>query len=169
MRKKYKHFISLGYFCSPAMKLGKIGLRDCSSPFDWCISDIDGVYRCIKGGFQSFLDYKYSFQNKTYHRIYKNIYYGIEFYHDFDAYKALDLQLESVKIKYERRIRRFYQNIHEPTFFIRYISAENCLKESEWLQENYKELLRLLKSYNRENELLFVANSDLLLVGVGSC
>lgn len=106
-------------------------------------------------------------QNKTYHRIYKNTYYGIEFYHDFDAYKALDLQLESVKIKYERRIRRFYQNIHEPTLFIRYISAENCQKENEWLQENYKELLKLLKAYNGENELLFIANSDLLLVGVG--
>lgn len=138
MRKKYKHFISLGYFCSPAMELEKIGLRDCSSPFDWCISDIDGVYRCIKDGFQSFLDYKYLSQNKTYHRIYKNTYYGIEFYHDFDAYKALDLQLESVKSKYERRIKRFYKNIHEPTLFIRYISAENCSKESEWLQETIR-------------------------------
>lgn len=40
--KKYENFISLGYFCSVALELQRLGLRSCSSPFDWCISEWSG-------------------------------------------------------------------------------------------------------------------------------
>ena len=42
--KEYKHFISLGYFCSVAMELERFGLRSESGPFDWVISDMRGGY-----------------------------------------------------------------------------------------------------------------------------
>jgi len=41
------HYISLGYFCSIAMDLEKLGLRTESSPFDWLISDFEGVIRAL--------------------------------------------------------------------------------------------------------------------------
>lgn len=34
----YKHVISLGSFCSPALKIERLGLRDGSYPFDWVLS-----------------------------------------------------------------------------------------------------------------------------------
>lgn len=37
------NYISLGYFCSIAMDLEKLGLRNESLPFDWVISDFEGV------------------------------------------------------------------------------------------------------------------------------
>lgn len=40
----YQNYISLGYFCGVAQDLEKLGLRNTSSPFDWCITDLGGGY-----------------------------------------------------------------------------------------------------------------------------
>ena len=56
--KKYKHFISLGYFCSVALELERIGLRNCSSPFDWCITEWKGLEKALTTRFQNFLKYE---------------------------------------------------------------------------------------------------------------
>lgn len=37
--KKYESVISLGYFCSVAIELEKMGIRNFSTPFDWLITD----------------------------------------------------------------------------------------------------------------------------------
>ena len=34
----FDHVISLGWFCSPAHEIRRIGLRDASYPFDWLIT-----------------------------------------------------------------------------------------------------------------------------------
>ncbi len=39
---KFEHVISLGFFCSPALELKKLGFRDASYPFDWVISEWGG-------------------------------------------------------------------------------------------------------------------------------
>lgn len=54
----YKHVISLGYFCSVALELERIGLRNTAYPFDWCISDFSGVIEAIENGFSEWLDSK---------------------------------------------------------------------------------------------------------------
>lgn len=50
------HYISLGYFCSIAMELERLGLRSESSPFDWLISDFEGVIHAIENHFEDFLN-----------------------------------------------------------------------------------------------------------------
>lgn len=35
---KFKHIISLGSFCSPALEIERHGFRDASYPFDWVLS-----------------------------------------------------------------------------------------------------------------------------------
>lgn len=35
MEENYRHFISLGFFCSVASELERYGLRSASGPFDW--------------------------------------------------------------------------------------------------------------------------------------
>lgn len=158
--KKYKHFISLGYFCSVAQELERIGLRDCSSPFDWCISDWKGVERAISTHFENFLNYENLYQDKTEPLHYKDMEYNIAFFHDFDKYKSLSEQLASVQKKYERRIERFYKDIAEPTLFVRYICDECGREEIDYIEENYTKIVELLKSFNSNNEIIFIANEE---------
>lgn len=129
--KKYHHYISLGFFYSVALELERIGLRSTSSPFDWCISNFEGVIEAINNRFVDFFNYDYLFQSDKEHQNYLNTKYNIWFYHDFDKYHTLESQLQEVKQKYDRRINRFYEDISEPTLFIRYIlTMERMLPES---------------------------------------
>ena len=156
-------YISLGYFCSLAMDLEKLGLRSESSPFDWLISDFEGVIRAIENNFDGFLACEDLSQNTANRAIYKNTYYNVDFYHDFDSRYPLRDQLPEVERKYRRRIDRFYESIKEPTLFIRYISDEELVdgksKELLWIEENFDRVMNLLRSFNAENDILFIANT----------
>ena len=161
----YTNYISLGYFCSVAEELEKRGLRSASYPFDWTISDFEGVINAIKNNFSQFLDYEYLYQNSKNHSHYRDKLYKISFFHDFNKYKALSTQLKEVTNKYSRRIDRFYSSIKEPTLFIRYISDEtkdNSGKsvELKYIEENYETIIQLLKSFNPDNNIVFIANSN---------
>ncbi len=160
---QYKHFISLGYFCSVALELERVGLRSTSSPFDWCIADFKGALDAIENHFANLLDYSYLLQSDTARDYYFNKKYKIWFFHDFDKYHSLTDQLPSVKEKYSRRIERFYKNIQEPTLFVRYISDEklndkNRSIELEWIENNQAHILGLLRSFNQDNNIIYIAN-----------
>lgn len=122
--KQYKNFISLGYFCSVALELEKIGLRSTSSPFDWVISNYEGVINAIQNHFEDFLSYDHLLQSESIRKRYFDEKYRMWFFHDFDQYHSLKAQLPDVKAKYLRRIDRFYEDIKQPTLFVRYISDE---------------------------------------------
>ena len=163
--EKYCNFISLGYFCSVATELEKLGFRSASYPFDWTISNFEGVIDAINSNFEDFLDYNLLRQSNTNKSHYFNVKYRIWFYHDFDSYLSLRRQLPNVKKKYNRRIERFYNSISEPTLFFRYISDEICDEnnksvELDFIEKNYHDILSLLKSYNSKNEIVFIANSS---------
>lgn len=171
--KKFTHFISLGYFCSVALELERMGLRSTSSPFDWCISEFKGVINAIDNHFEEYLAYEVLAQDKESHGRYKNEKYNVAFWHDFNKYVSLKEQISDVQKKYDRRIERFYENICEPTLFVRYISdelltSEGKSEELEYIESNYIKILSLLKSYNSENEIIFIANkgvnSDLIKI-----
>lgn len=156
------NYISLGYFCSIASELERYGLRTQSSPFDWVISDFEGVLMAIRFHFADFLKYELLYQSKECHSHYRNNKYGINFYHDFDKYLSLEKQLPKVKQKYDRRIERFYKTISQPTLFIRYISDEVLVdgvsKELIYIENNYDDIINLIKSFNPDNDILFIAN-----------
>ncbi len=166
------NFISLGYFCSIALDLEKLGLRASSSPFDWVVSDFEGVILSIQERLTDFCEYKYLSQNREKRHIYKNTKYNIDFHHDFSKYRSLSEQLPNVSQKYRRRIDRFFKTITEPTLFIRYISDEETVdgksKELCYIESNLKSILELIKSFNRDNDILFMANngvcSDLITI-----
>lgn len=161
--KQYKHFISLGYFCSVALELDRVGLRSCSYPFDWCIADLKGELDAVENHFADFLEYNFLFQSDNSRELYCNKRYNLWFYHDFDKYKPLKNQLPGIKEKYSRRIERFYKDIQEPTLFVKYISEEalNDEKKStelEWIENNREYILSLLKSFNEDNDIIYIAN-----------
>ena len=140
--KKYDNIISLGFFCSTALELERIGLRSNSSPFDWVISfDISKLIDLINNGFEDILNIKYLKQYKSNPNFYVNIKYDIHFYHDFDKYKTLESQLKDIDNKYRRRIKKFYEDIKSKTLFVRYISnKEECI----YIEENLSEIRKVI-------------------------
>ena len=156
------NYISLGYFCSVASELERYGLRGESYPFDWVISDFGGVVEAIQNNFSNFLDYDFLAQSSLNHSVYENTKYNIRFFHDFDKYIPLKKQLPQVQDKYCRRIKRFYQTIVSPTLFIRYISDEKTIhgvsEELVYIEKNYEQILEMLKSFHRDNDILFIAH-----------
>ena len=163
--KHFDHIISLGYFCSVASDLERLGLRIASSPFDWCISNFEGVVSAIGHRFDGFLDYGLLSQSTANGKGYFNSRYRIWFFHDFDEYQPLEKQLDAVAAKYKRRIDRFYENISHPTLFIRYISNEvvnqdGKSEELAFIEHHYDEIVSLLKSFHEENEIIFLANRE---------
>lgn len=163
--KKYDNFISLGYFCSVALELERFGLRRTSSPFDWCISDLEGIILAIDSNFEDFLKYTNLSQNKDSHGVYRDDKYNISFFHDFDKYLPLQKQISKVQEKYNRRIIRFYEIVTKPTLFVRYISDEQLNSqgksiELDYIENNYDEIIGLFKSFNSDNDIIFIANSS---------
>lgn len=66
-----------------------------------------------------------------------------------------------------RRISRFYRNIQEPTLFIRYINCdekdeEGKVYELTWIENNYQMIIDVIKKYNSKNNIIFIANSNVV-------
>ena len=157
----YRNIVSLGYFCSIALELERMGLRSCSLPFDWCISNFEGVIDLINNHFEDILNENLLYQKENNRSYYLNCKYKIQFFHDFNQYEILGDQLPAVKEKYDRRIKRFYHVIKQPTLFIRYISSEDGNEELLYIEENIEQILSTLKKYNAENEILFIADNSI--------
>ncbi len=161
---EFRHFISLGSFCSVALDLEALGLREASMPFDWNIDlRFEGVIDCIEKGFAHFLDEEELRQSEEAPEHYMNR-YEIQFFHDFNMWDPLREQLPAVQDKYERRIRHFYQITAEPTLFIRYmddriLEEDGTPHELHYVEENYGHVMDVLKGLCPENELILIANS----------
>ena len=82
----------------------------------------------------------------------------IHFYHDFKSIRPFDEEYDGVKEKYDRRIRRFYDVISKPTVFIRYVNTEQDVR---FIENNYEYVTDLLKSFNSNNVIYFIANKDI--------
>lgn len=163
---QFINFISLGYFCDVASDLEKLGLRSYSYPFDWNLTSLDNNIKLIENNFEDFLNIDNIKQLSGYPNRYVDIKYNVFFYHDFVSYKSLEEQLPSVKEKYQRRINRFYKDIKNPTLFVRYISSEfldnkNESDELNWIEKNITYINKTIKSFNSNNEILFIANEGI--------
>ena len=161
MMKEFKHFISLGFFCSVASELEKYGYRTASGPFDWqaCDSFREKI-ELIETRFEKFwtnFSLEGLYQGGVNLHTYEMKACKFTFVHDFDKYRSLQEQLPAVREKYRRRIDRFYENIQEKSLFIRYVNPEEDIK---WIEDNEDRILYLLKSFNAENEIIYVSNSD---------
>ena len=162
---EFRHFISLGSFCSVALDLEALGLRDASMPFDWNIDlKFEGVIDCIEKGFEHFLDGDELRQSEEAPEHYMDR-YEIQFFHDFNMWEPLADQLPAVQDKYERRIRHFYQVTAEPTLFFRYmddriLDEDGTVHELRYIEENYDHIMAVLKGLNPENELILIANDN---------
>ena len=151
----FEHYISLGHCCFVAMDLESMGLRDASLPFDWTRTRWKAVARSFATRFNGILEYNSLYQKKNNLLAYKNLDYGIGFFHDFNQFDSLKSQLDAVQKKYDKRIKRFFQFIEQPTLFIRY-----CWDEDElfYISKHYSEILNMVKQENQFNEIVFISH-----------
>jgi hypothetical protein len=167
----FQEFVSLGSSCCIAYQLSKHKLRQSAYPFDWTRSDkIKDLTDVFKNDFEGYLesleiisksenhallttdDFPDESQNKT--LIVKNK-YGIKFYHDFDATKALDIQIVSNKEKYKRRIDRLYEISNNKTIhFIRQEFKPKTLKS-----DDINDLIKVLSSRFKNFDLTIIIHN----------
>lgn len=154
----YRHIISLGSFCSTSSEIERLGYRDGSYPFDWVLSHtMKNVLMLIENNFEGLFEDDYIYQWKDELSTYENTKYDIIFVHDFSKWKRFEQQLPDIREKYQRRIVRFYKAISEKTLFVRYIETAG---EYSYIEKNHSMIMKSLKKYNPENNILFIANED---------
>ena len=156
--KSYKHIVSLGSFCSPALELERFGYRDISYPFDWLITrSFPAVITLIESHFEGWLSYEDLYQRTKERNVYEDPGRSIAYVHDFNKYTPLKDQLGGVQDKYNRRIERFFEYIQEPTLFIRYIHPTETM---DYVVNNYDQILACLRKNNTEDDIVFFANKE---------
>lgn len=149
----FKHYFSLGCYCSVAATLERYGLRSFSGPFDWCMSEFKGVIQCIEDEFKGILkidNLEAVESNPLYFRDRK---YGFYFNHELRKGETLEDKYQEIQMKYLERGTRFLEKILEPTCFVRAIKNED---EIIYIRENEKKINLLLKKYNIENQIIYI-------------
>jgi hypothetical protein len=48
------HFLTLGHDCSPAAALRNLDLREQALPFDWVVSNVTSIHKCVEENFSRF-------------------------------------------------------------------------------------------------------------------
>ena len=135
-------YIPFGSDCSIAYHLQQLNLRQYAFPFDWILSDIPNIIKCLKNNFSNFIDIDYlklmnisnnfplidddwpQLSNKTNNvKKYKHKLYNFIFPHDFTD----NCDIKLIIAKYERRIERFNIIMKNPniTKIILYIGKKN--------------------------------------------
>jgi len=149
----FSHVVSIGSFCSVARELDRYGLRDASYPLDWVICSASSAVRLLESRFAGFPRLESLERDSVHAYIVRDTQAGVSFYHDFDTGQPLETQYDSVRSKYERRAERLSRAIRRPTLFVRWIDGQ---ADYDYLNENLKYVLRVLKTYNSANDLLLV-------------
>ncbi|MCX5773273.1 MAG: DUF1796 family putative cysteine peptidase [Fusobacteria bacterium] len=158
---KYENIISLGYFCSPASEIKRLNMRKASYPFDWLICEFEFIMALIENAanFEEILKEQNLYQFKDNLNVYCTERKEIIFFHEFTYMDRLKKQLPKVIEKYNRRFIRFYEDILNPTLFIRYIKDYEELK---YIEKNYMHILGIVKKFNVNSQLIFVANNGII-------
>ena len=121
MNDQHTIIFPLGYNCDCATFLRNKGLRRYALPFDWLTgATIQTRINLLKNKFEGFLEKENlqpiaTTQNSprkgTKHYLDTNT--GFKFFHDFSLNKTLDEDFPSIKQKYDKRIKRFYDLVEQ--------------------------------------------------------
>lgn len=118
--KKYGVIYSLGTDCACASYKNRFNLRICSGPFDWLTrASFETRVNLILNDFKNFLNIEDLIPLEKDPKVfndekcdyYENIRNCFHYYHDFLMGIPLEEQIDTIKEKYNRRIKRFYEKI----------------------------------------------------------
>lgn len=155
----FERVISLGWFSSVAMETKRLGMRDASYPFDWLLThNFSKVLKILEGESDTdmLLNNDEMLQYEGDASRWYNKRYQISLFHDFDKYKKMIYQLDSVNDKYKRRVHRLHKCVGA-TLFIRYVKDKD---EAEYIRQNEAHIEKIIKLRNPDNEILYIAHPD---------
>lgn len=161
---KFDYIVSLGFFCGVGQELERMGFREESFPFDWVISNLKTVNELIENKFEGLFDLDYLYKNEFLTNEVKHKKYIFNFYHDFNKDKNIEQQLNKVQLKYERRIKRFYDllNSSKSVLFVCYINDADPIGNVE-IPNQISKLISLLNQYKLNYKIIFIKNRELIL------
>lgn len=163
--------ISLGFNCTVTNMLTKYNLRCYAFPFDWNRTSFSGLCALLEDNFHDLLNPEHLSNQRNY---ILNTKYIIGFYHDFNTVRddqGLDWisdnwlnEVESLKIKYTRRINRFYDalNSGHTIYFIRTNTRSWTNDTSSQTKQDIEQLRNILvkKFPNTTFILVALSNND---------
>lgn len=154
----FSNFVSLGCSCFTASSMSKYGLRSCSGPFDWLITEkLEWILHYLDNCFDDFLDreclepYQLGMNDA-----FRDGTSGFLFLHE-GKYPVEDKAFLELKEKYKRRIDRFLKITVMPTCFLRLCSG---IDEVKYISEEYDYINRVIKKNNSRNEIIFLIRSN---------
>lgn len=154
-------FISLGYYCGPAASMEVHGLRTTSGPFDWYVSDYQGVIKTIEERFEHFLEFDNLVHYDERKHYFYDVKYGFLFNHEIGIGDKEDLRYQTIKEKYNKRIYRFLDMLKTPCCLIRAVKDEN---EIEYINNHYLSIEQMFKAYNAENIVVYLVPQNILTI-----
>lgn len=153
----FEDVFSIGCDCTTAITMVRLGLRKYSGPLDWVRG---GTFRArmelLINGFKNYLDdHLISVKSNEDTHIVYNTLNNIEFVHDFPEIFDFESVLKSVKIKYLRRINRFYSRLElSESFLLIYISKFTLINSFE-IAELHS---RLMEKFGNNIYLMVIEN-----------
>ena len=152
--KKYDAIISLGADCLPALTFQTLGLADRYFPLDFiCFrqqneQQLYEIIHLIKNNFNDFFEYndlckKASLDNNQKAEIY-NQHTGYQFPHEIMASEELKDKYSSIKDKYDRRIKRFYETAENAKSVLFIYMEKNHVKHPD--KDIYLQVWQALKA-----------------------
>ena len=163
---KFDIVFSIGEDCSCTSYLRRCNLQNYSYPFDWLTNaPFKNRITLIYDDFENFLNIndlkplvkKANNENEKKFDLYENIKNEIYFYHDFPAGLNINESHKIVSEKYQRRIKRFYNEIEKSQKILFVWLSHSKLHSEEKIIDAYEKLHN--KFSNKEIYLLIIENN----------
>ena len=154
-KDKYSNIVSLGCMCSTALYLKKIGVRSCSTFFDWLDGNLKGYLEIIENNFDDVLNKDLLVQKyESAPHIVTNKKYDVSFVHLFDSKKTFSSQEKYVKKYVKKHIDNFVRSLNNYCLLVYYCREKN---EEDWIQNNQELLVKFCEQHHCD--LIFVFNN----------
>jgi len=164
------NYLTIGSGCSPAAALRDLNLREFALPFDWVVSNINTIQKCIETNFEYF--HKNLVLNHKKTRLID--YYGFQFPHDYPLSHMIDVENNigegvfgeengkfitdkwsdyygTVLDKYNRRIERFKHIIND---------TKPIIVLCRYNTRDVLQLQKLFIHYYKLNNIYFINSSN---------
>ncbi len=166
MSEKYDLIYSVGADCGCSMYMLKNKLRSTSGPFDWLThADFETRMNLILNRFEHFLeigDLKFlpkdpKMFNDELCDYYENTSNGFYYFHDFSKDVPLETSFPEVKEKYNRRCKRFLDNLDsEQKILLLWFSRNN----KDITEKDIELCSRIHEKFKSHPDFLLMENDD---------
>ena len=164
---KFDLIVSLGEDCACTSYLRRFNLQNHSYPFDWLTNGhFENRIELVVNNFKDFInkdDLKEMERPKHFppdslHKYYENTRTKLYFWHDFSLNIDFDEDYNAVKEKYDRRIKRFYEEIEKSEKVLFVWLSHSSVQDVELIKETYSRFTN--KFLGKEIFLLMIENSS---------